>query len=142
MREKPTEQNKNTVTIIAMWFAVAIIDFGLAIASFADSSSLGWPMIIPILIALFGTIYILSVQPWIDARLEQTGRDQEKAKREVGDMMAVLMELMDEDERAAFKQRLEERVLGDAGFTDDGEIPDSRVSLDALMEEDRDSLRR
>ena len=46
------------------------------------------------------------------------------------------MDLMDEDERQAFKAKLERRVLDNIGYADDGELPAGADSLETLMQED------
>ncbi len=49
----------------------------------------------------------------------------DKAKRESTqtDKLALLMELMDEDERATFKKGLMDQVLRERGLSRDGELP-------------------
>ena len=137
---KPPNLGKDA--IVAMWIAVAIIDFGVALSTIENNNPLGWPFVLPILVAFLGTLIIWTTQLPRERYNKQSAQGQEKPKREAGDMMALLMELMDEDERAAFKQKLQERVLRDAGYGEDGEIPDQRVSLETLMhDEDADSLR-
>ena len=134
--------NLGKEAIVAMWIAVAIIDFGVALSTIENNSPLGWPFVLPILVAFLGTMIIWTTQLPRERYRRQSTEDQGKAKRGTGDMMALLMELMDEDERAAFKQKLQARVLRDAGYGEDGEIPDERVSLETLMhDEDADSLR-
>ena len=68
--------------------------------------------------------------------LSQTGESTEKNKREgrsrYDDKLALLMEIMDEDERAAFKEALKQQVLDDAHYHD-GELPYNSDSLESLM---------
>lgn len=64
----------------------------------------------------------------------------EKAKRQAGDQrMALLLEMMDEDEREAFKETLKRRVLNGARFSEDGELP---YGADMLYEDEREKRLR
>ena len=63
------------------------------------------------------------------------GRSEEKAKRgqhQGNSRMALLMELMDEDELQVFKERLKQRILDDAYMMDDGEIAYGGMTMDDL----------
>lgn len=67
----------------------------------------------------------------------------DKAKRQSGDKLALLLELMDDDERAAFKETLKKRTLDNMGY-DDGELPYSSDTLASLLgdEQSQDRLSR
>jgi hypothetical protein len=56
--------------------------------------------------------------------------DREKAKRSVNDKIALLRELLDDDELVAVKARLMADVTG-SHYDDDGELP-----LSALLDDD------
>lgn len=72
--------------------------------------------------------------------LSQGSVSTEKNKREGRshheDKLALLLDLMDEDERVAFKETLKQQVLDDAHY-DDGELPYSGDSLESLLTDDR-----
>lgn len=70
--------------------------------------------------------------------------DNEKAKRDSGatdPRMALLMEMMDEHELQAFKERLKQQIIDEAYVTDDGEIAYRGASLEDLIE-DEEAIRR
>lgn len=131
-----------TIVTVSIWIAVGLIDFGVALSNIEQGNALGWPFMLPLIIALIGTIFIWTVPAILERRAGTTQHSEHKAKRDSGAMMAVLMELMDEDERIVFKQKLQQRLLRDVGYIDDGEIPDDRLSLDALMQDEEDYLMR
>ena len=56
----------------------------------------------------------------------------DKAKRQSGDTLALLLELMDDEEREAFKEALKQRTLDNIGY-DDGELPYSNETLASLL---------
>ena len=75
----------------------------------------------------------------------QNGEGSEKAKRQGSgsQKMALLLELMDEDEREAFKETLKRRVLDEARIGGDGEITYGDTTLESLFyEEDKDRQRK
>lgn len=70
------------------------------------------------------------------------GRGDEKAKRgdsEDDPRLALLMELMDDDELQIFKERLKHRVLDETYVTDDGEIAYRGVSMADLLNDEAES---
>ena len=67
--------------------------------------------------------------------------EQEKPKRNADDNLALLLDLMDEDERQAFKAKLEQRILDNISNSADGELPAGAGSLEMLMQEDQDEYR-
>jgi hypothetical protein len=84
----------------------------------------------------------------VEARTTRSERTREriyeKPKRGAGETKAdLLLSLMDDDEREAFKRALQERVLrGTSRLADDGEIETDSVTLETLeallAEQDRD----
>lgn len=93
--------------------------------------------------AFFGTLAIWGIPEFMKLYhlkiLAQAGEATEKSKRggqtRYDDKLALLMDLMDEDERAAFKEALKQRVLHDAHY-DDGELPFASNTLESLMVEE------
>lgn len=110
-----------------------ICGFVAVFPMFNEGISSGAVMVIVIaLIAAVGATSVL----WGDG--DETDTDiktaQEKRKRdETMPQVDLLLSMMDEDERAAFKDELKRRVLDErtARLSDDGEVQ----SLDALLDE-------
>lgn len=97
---------KNVVATLAMWFAAGVIDV-MALSSFLTG--------LAVLIAFGATVAL-----WLTWALTYTSDDYkaasgEKRKREVdGDArLALLLSLMDDEERAALKQRLVDDLSAD-----------------------------
>jgi hypothetical protein len=115
--------------IIGMWIAEGIGLFGIAIYGAQTGRDVGWLFVVAILLPVFTTIILSGAVPGFSFR--PTG--QEKAKHHPDDKLALLLELMDEDERIAFKESLKQRVLGSEG---DGELPYDVGLLDAIEQEE------
>ncbi len=113
--------------VATIWVAMAIVAIVLAVAS-----SVPGLMVIPIAVAVLMT-FVMYLPTIIAAMDQQTP----KAKREPGDKLALLLEMMDADERAAFKEALKRRVLDDLGGAEDGELPADAQTLAELLGEDR-----
>ena len=132
-------------TILAMWGAAAVIDFAVALSTTDNGNALGWAFVIPMVVALIGTLFVLGMQMERDKHrinaetLQKT--EQEKPKRNADDNLALLLDLMDEDERQAFKAKLEQRILDNISNSADGELPAGAGSLEMLMQEDQDEYR-
>ena len=96
-------------------------------------------------IAIGGTFFILIMPDLliedlqVEAQKHGGAIKSAKAKREGGsrreDQLAVLLELMDEDEREMFQERLRQRMIGETGYAD-GELPDTGETLDSLLAEE------
>jgi hypothetical protein len=106
-----------TVATIAIWTATTIISV------FALMSD-GWVVSIPLGVALIATLAI-----WIGGS-EKTSSKQASNTAKGGDnnnsayTMALLMEMMDEDERYEFKSQLKRRILSGEDITDESIIMD------------------
>ncbi len=127
--------NKSAV-IVTLWITMAVLAFfGLTIGSSRMGGELSWYFVLPLLLAFVGTFAVW----WTDVLATRmlssprSGADSEKAKRQGADKLALLMDLLDEDERAAFKARLMDEVLAEAGSGSDGELPYDAESLEALL---------
>jgi hypothetical protein len=57
------------------------------------------------------------------------------------DKLAVLMELMDEEELRQFKETLKRGVLSDMGYASDGESPYDYQTLESLLDEEGEGKR-
>jgi hypothetical protein len=83
---------------------------------------------------VFTTIILSGALPGFSFRPPAEG----KTKRESGSKLALLLELMDEDERMAFKESLKQQVLGGES---DGELPFEAGLLEAVEQEEAASRR-
>ena len=110
----------------------------MALATMSGESTLNISAFaIPIIVAFLGTLIILGRETQLESRaLQSSQAEQEKSKRQANEKLAMLMELMDEDERQAFKARLERQVLAEIGTAGDGELPHGSETLESLMQED------
>ena len=120
--------------IIGMWIAVGIGLFSVGIYGAETGRDVGWLFVLPILITVFTTIILSGALPGFWLR----SPGEEKAKRQRDDKLALLLELMDEDERMAFKEALKQRVLGSES---DGELPYSVELLEVLEQQESASRR-
>ncbi len=146
-------ESEQTMNFNDFWKAVATITIwvisGLVALSTVmfSSGSYSWEMVgIPLIVALLATFFmwvapILSQQDAEKARYEaeaamykQVGK-QKRTNAPVGDSrLSLLLELMDDDERAAFKETLKRRVLAEQRLSDDGEFYGD-TSLGDLLDE-------
>jgi len=115
---------------------------GISIAAAQDQSGLAALLMVVLVwfMALAGT-FVMWVMPEMmhhdHAVLPLTQPVAEKAKRRSRreEQMELLAELMDDDERAAFKERLKQRILEETDYAD-GELPEYGTSLAALLDEE------
>jgi hypothetical protein len=127
MSKKDTEGTQKEDLLLGMWFAVAFIEIAVVI-----SGHFGIGFILPLVLATFLTLAILrpQISPMVASEVE-------KNKRGSTDAMSALMELMDEDERQEFKERLKQRMLDNVSRGSiDGELPLDSESLESLLGED------
>ncbi len=114
--------------LATIWFSMALVGIGIAAGSERPEM-----IVFPMGIALLMTVIMVTIPDAIAAITTQ----REKAKRQPQDKLSMLMEIMDEDERAAFKETLKRRVLEDIGRADEGELPASEQTLAALLDEEQ-----
>ena len=112
--------------VIAIWIAVAIIGFGMAIYGSETGRSLLVYYLLPLLIALAGTVLV-----WILP--VNLGTQTEKTKRQAGDRLELLLDLLDEDERAALRDTLRQRLADEVADGSDGELPYDADTLEAMQ---------
>lgn len=112
-------------------------------------------VVVPVLIAALIATAIVWVSEALTANAQARSSERlfreaggasprEKAKRDSrsdSDRIALLLEMMDADEREEFKNILKRRVLQDTHLSDDGEFF-AETSLKSLMQEDEERLRR
>lgn len=108
----------------AMWIAVGIIDFAVALGNQGSGDPLGWAFALPLFIALLITIYLWTVPALIERRKDNSAEQLEKRKRERID--AVLRDLSSE-ELHRLKQRLTD------GTVDDDLLYDQMVGADGEL---------
>ena len=133
------------VVTITMWLILGFISFvaiagegvfNATIRGDVTAMTLG-----PLILAMMGTAIIWTQH---EQPAKESGQNisaaQEKAKREGSalsmDKLAVLMELMDEEERLQFKETLKRGVLSDMGYASDGESPYNDDTLESLLDEE------
>jgi hypothetical protein len=135
---------RDTVRLIASMFIWAVIGL-IPLLSLAIAEEIAAPVA---WITLFGMAfaYAATRQIWNlggeEDEKKQSGDYAGKRKRGSGDTKAdMLLALMDDDEREAFKEALKQRMLdSSARLSDDGEIESEFdvTSLEALLREDRE----
>jgi hypothetical protein len=121
--------------IIGMWIAVGIGLWGIGIYGAETGRDAGWLIALTILLPVLTTIILSGALPGFSFRPPS----QEKTKRQQDRKLALLLELMDEDERMAFKEALRQQVLGGES---DGELPYEAELLEAIGHEEATSHRR
>ena len=130
------------ISTVAMWLLIGLISI-FAITQGTANSGDTVPLVLgSLFFGLVGT-FIIWVAPDLaknEHRDEQSSSLSEKNKRRQGDKLSILLELMDEDERAAFKDGLKRQLMNDMRY-DDGEQPYSGETLETLMDEERQQRR-
>jgi hypothetical protein len=111
--------------IIGMWIGVGIGLFSVGIYGAETGRDVGWLFALVVLISVFTTLILSGALPGFSFRPP----GQEKAKRQSDRKLALLLELMDEDERKAFKEALKQQVLESGS---DGELPYDAGLLEML----------
>jgi hypothetical protein len=128
------------IATIAMWLMGIVITVSAMSRDFLGTpipeQNMVWLAISPLVIAVLGT-FMLWVVPELDSTEAASKTEQSigKAKRQQGDKLSLLLELMDDDERQAFKQLLKQQVLEETGYAD-GELPYGGDTLESLLNED------
>ncbi|HRF94852.1 MAG TPA: hypothetical protein PLZ51_06655, partial [Aggregatilineales bacterium] len=105
-----------TIATIAIWIATTII-------SVFSLMSEGWVVSIPLGVALFATIAVWGFAS-SDGNKSASSTTSEKRGDNSAYTMALLMEMMDEDERDEFKSQLKRRILSGEDITDESIIMD------------------
>lgn len=128
------------IATIAMWVMAIVISISGMSQDFLGTAipenNMVWLAIAPLVIAVMGT-FMIWVIPELDSNQAAASNDEStgKAKRQHGDKLSLLLEMMDEDERAAFKHLLKQQVLEEHRYAD-GELPYNGDSLESLLTED------
>lgn len=119
-----------------IWIAAIVISLGLMFSPFIDEE---WLLSIPVTAAFLSTLAVwLSGKSSGEAIARLTQSAAEKSKRgapqpaDADSKMRLLLELMDDDERQAFKDALKRQMLGSAG-ANDGEL--DHDTLESLLDD-------
>jgi thiol:disulfide interchange protein len=115
----------------AIWFGMAIISFAVASYGTESQNDVGWLFVLLTVIASALTLLL-----WTFPVIAESYVNREKAKRHQPDeRLALLKELLDEDELAAFKAVLKQRML-ESVTRSDGELPYDAEALEELVSGD------
>jgi pyruvoyl-dependent arginine decarboxylase (PvlArgDC) len=106
---------------IAIWIATTVISLGSLL--FSNES---WVVSIPLGVALVATlaIWVQDSDKKSGNHKENTTYEPEKRSDNTAYSMALLMEMMDEDEREEFKHNLKQRILSGENVTNESLIMD------------------
>lgn len=107
---------------LTLMFWVVGIGITLLFLSYVSAGILSdWLVIVPLVITLMATVTFWGVD---SEKTRPEKSDVEKRSDSTAYSMALLMEMMDEDERQSFKERLQERILSGDAVTDESLIAD------------------
>ena len=130
------------IATIAMWVMGIVITVSAMSRDFLGTpipeQNMVWLAIGPLVIAVMGTFML-----WVVPELDNVGTvsksvsvtSEQKAKRQQGDKLSLLLELMDDDEREAFKHLLKRQVLEESGYAD-GELSYGSETLESLLNDE------
>jgi hypothetical protein len=114
-----------SVTTMGIW----VLCSGISITALVTGNSGTFAILIPLVAATFSTLFLwdegkssddIDIDKPQKAPLEKSKRGGNSGG---GDKMNLLMQLMDDDERQAFKEALKQQVLSQQGGFLDGELP-------------------
>jgi len=139
-----------TISTVALWIVIGAIS--LRALSVEYGNDLG-PLLVVFFVLALAWIGMTTI--WKSPEREQTSALhaaqasvlalRQKAKRPAGsrreEQLAVLLELMDDDERELFKERLQQRLLNE-DEPSDGELSPTGATLAALLDEEAPRQRR
>jgi hypothetical protein len=114
----------------AVWFGMAIICFAVSTYGTESHNDVSWLFVLLTVIASALTLLL-----WTFPAIAESFLNREKAKRQPDERLALLKELLDEDELAAFKAVLKERML-ESITRSDGELPYDAETLETLVSGD------
>jgi hypothetical protein len=119
-----------TGIISTIWVSAAVMCLAIAIYGATNDQGVeSWVLAFPILMAT-----LLTSALWLSTVLIESRDVIEKTKRQPTDKLALLKELLDDDELDAFKQALKQSLLEQQS---DGELPYDEESLNALIHKTR-----
>ena len=116
-----------TIVTSFMWLILGVISIlGIVFSDGPGGYDPTWIVIMPMILAFAGTfsIWVLPGLAGVEQNESVNEQHIEKAKRQAGtSKLDLLLEMMDDDEREAFKQTLKRQVLSDMRLGEDGELP-------------------
>lgn len=128
------------IMTLGIWLACIILAIvaGDYVTSFSEAMQAGAMALGAPLLATFFVWGIPAISQRGHPNVEDQHAGREKPKRRAAseDRMALLMDLMTEDEREAFKQVLKRQILAERRLTDDGEFVMDSAPLGSLLYED------
>ncbi len=106
--------------VLSIIWAIAVVD-----SLFVLMTAAGFVIPLPFILAVLATI-IIQVRDRMPSNIHQTSESANSPEHRDNTVytMALLMEMMDEDERQSFKSRLQERILSGETVTDESLIMD------------------
>ncbi|MEQ8675139.1 MAG: hypothetical protein RLP44_20545 [Aggregatilineales bacterium] len=136
------------VATITVWVICGVI--GISVVMFSNGGY-SWDMIgIPLIAAILATFFMWAVPELVKEDVEKariaggqsaTEKQKRNATPQGESRLSMLMELMDDDEREAFKHTLKQRILAENRLSDDGEFYSGVPLNDLLAEDDADRQR-
>jgi hypothetical protein len=136
---------------VTMWLILGFISFvaiaGEGVFNTTIQGDVTAMALGPLILAMIGTAIIWTTDN--EKSEGETGKATaealEKAKREGSalsmDKLALLMELMDDEELRQFKETLKREVLSDMGYASDGESSYDYQTLESLFDEEGEDKR-
>lgn len=106
-----------TLMFWVVGIGVTLIFLGNVTAGLLDD----WLIVVPLILTLLSTVTLWGVDP---EKALPNSSPSEKKSDTTAYTMALLMEMMDEDERQTFKERLQERILSGEVVRDESLIAD------------------
>ena len=137
------------IVTLCMWAAAMSLGESATSSPFVEGGDMALVIVMPLLFAFLGTlaVWVLPeiVKIFAPGSATETTALPAKAKR-AGDtrrdeQLAILLELLDDDEREVFKERLQQRVLDNLRYSE-GELPETDATLAALLDEENQRQQR
>ncbi|MEL7674091.1 MAG: hypothetical protein AAGU78_10165 [Chloroflexota bacterium] len=126
---------QRTAVIIGMWFSVAVGMFAIGVYGSESGRDVSMLFVVTLLFTVIATGIFAGALPGFFFK----SREEEKTKRERDSSLDLLLGLMTDDERLAFKEALKRRILENAT---DGELGAGVAMLATLDEAEAHRHRR
>ncbi len=115
--------DKQRIELTWMFWGVGIAITLIFLVSVAIDILSDWMVIVPLVVALFATVTLWGVDAE-NKKGSPTPPHNDKQGDSTAYTMALLMEMMDDDEREEFKSQLKQRILSGEAVTDESLIMD------------------
>lgn len=138
------------IVLTLIWIGCVVVSIVSATNNvlFGATGDASMAIVFPLVVALLATFAIYGFPEMMQAINRGQERDRnhltpEKGKRLAGDdKLALLLSMMDEDEKDAFKDALKRQMLArNRSPFEDGELSDDAEVLTAMLDEDASSAR-